>query len=203
MRALRLLILPLLWGAVTASGAAGQVDAPPPGNDEGPALLQATVDTLEVAGPVSPLGAFLRAIAVPGWGHAAVGTHGRGGFYVTTQAVTGYMLVRTRSRLNDARELRAVREAQIRGDLAAEGITDETLVTAALEADDGWAGADRLTGARQQQFEDWLALGIFTVLLSGADALVSAHLQDFPDVSAVPVGDEGRMEVRVTVPVGG
>lgn len=202
MRPLRSLALALLGVVVWTPGVVAQVDDPPV-DDEGPELLQASVDTLDVDGPVSPLGAFLRAIAVPGWGHAAVGSHGRGGFYLTTQAATGWMLVRTRSRLNDARDLRGVREARIRADLAATGVTDETVIQAALESDDGWAGADRLVGARQQQFEDWLALGIFTVLLSGADALVSAHLQDFPDVSAAPVGDEGRMEVRVTVPVGG
>ncbi len=165
--------------------------------------LDEAVDSLAVPGEVSPLGAFLRAVAIPGWGHAAVGAHGRGGFYLTTQAVNGYMLVRTRSRLNAARELRTVRETHLRAELAAQGVTDETLVLAALAEDEGWAGADRLTGARQQQFEDWLALGIFTALLSGADALVSAHLQGFPDVAVGPVGDEGRMEVSVRVPVGG
>lgn len=209
MRPLRLLVAPLSWGVLAATAVAGQIPPPPPTGPppqverEGPALLESSVDTLDVDGSVSPLGAFLRAIAVPGWGHAAVGSHGRGGFYLTTQAATGYMLVRTRSRLNDAKALRAVRENQIRGDLVAGGVTDETVILAALESDDGWAGANRLVDARQQQFEDWLALGIFTVLLSGADALVSAHLQDFPDVSATPVGDEGRMEVRVRVPVGG
>ena len=74
---------------------------------------------------------------------------------------------------------------------------------AALAADEDWASAEGLVQSREQQFEDWLALGIFTVLLSGADALVSSHLQDFPQVSAAPVGATGRMEVRVTLPLGG
>lgn len=184
-------------GAVAAAAQAG----PPPDDEEqrGSALLQESIDS---AG-VSPLGAFLRAVAIPGWGHAAVGSHGRGGFYATTQAVNIWMLLKTRNRLNQARDLRGLRGAHLRAELAASGVTDETQIQAALEDNDEWAGADRLVGARQQQFEDWLALGIFTVLLSGADALVSAHLQDFPTVSAAPVGDDGRMEVRVSVPVGG
>lgn len=197
MRSLRwtlLLVATTLAGALPAFA---QVD-PPAEERRGSALLQESSDSTGV----SPIGAFLRAIAVPGWGHAAVGAHGRGGFYVTTQAVNVFMLIKTRSRLNDARDLRALREGYLRAELAAGGVTDETLILAALEDNDDWAGADRLVGARQQQFEDWLALGIFTVLLSGADALVSAHLQDFPAVSATPVGDEGRMEVRVSVPVG-
>jgi hypothetical protein len=186
---------------IGVQAAHAQATEPPP---EPEAVVQEAVDPDPfLPGQVGPLGAFLRAVAVPGWGHASVGAHGRGGFYVTTQAVTGYMLVRTRSRLHAAEELRALREAAIRADLAATGVTDEILVQAALEGDAGWAGAERLAGARQQQFEDWLALGIFTVLLGGADALVSAHLQNFPDVSLTPVSDEGRMEFRVAVPVGG
>lgn len=199
MRSLRwtlLLVATTLAGALPASA---QVDPPPEEEQRGSALLRESADSTGV----TPLGAFLRAIAIPGWGHAAVGSHGRGGFYVTTQAVNVFMLIKTRSRLNDARDLRALRERYLRAELASGGVTDETLILAALEDNDDWAGADRLVGARQQQFEDWLALGIFTVLLSGADALVSAHLQDFPEVSATPVGDEGRMEVRVSVPVGG
>lgn len=205
MRLARCLPAALILTLFGAGSVAAQVEPPPPPNPE----EQPEAETPEVdpdpflPGQVSPVGAFLRALAVPGWGHAVVGAHGRGGFYVTTQAVTGYMLMRTRSRRAAAEELRALREADLRAELAAGGVTDEVLVQAALESDEAWAGANRLAGARQQQFEDWLALGIFTVLLGGADALVSAHLQNFPDVSLTPVNDEGRMEFRVEVPVGG
>ena len=191
----------LLWPLIGVQAAHAQATDPPP---EPEAVVQDEVDPDPfLPGQVTPLGAFLRAVAVPGWGHASVGAHGRGGFYVTTQAVTGYMLVRTRSRLHAAEELRGLREAAIRADLAATGVTDEILVQAALEGDDGWASAERLAATRQQQFEDWLAVGIFAVLLGGADALVSAHLQNFPNVSLTPVTDEGRVEFRVSVPVGG
>lgn len=199
MRALRWIPLTVAMVLASAAASSAQADDPPPEEGQGSPLLQSSVE----GGPVSPMGAFLRAVAIPGWGHASVGAHGRGGFYLTTQAVNVWMLVRTRTRRDDARSLRGLRGADIRAELAALGVTDETQIQTALEADDDWAGADRLVGARQQQFEDWLALGIFTVLLSGADALVSAHLQDFPQVAPVPVGDDGRMEVRVTVPVGG
>ncbi len=45
--------------------------------------------------------------------------------------------------------------------------------------------------AKRQQVQDWLVLWIFNHLFSGAEAFVSAHLQDFPrdlKVQAVPGG---------------
>ncbi len=200
MRSLHRLLLTAALLLAGPLAAAGQID--PPVTDtvpEGPALLQASIDTASV----TPVGAFLRAVAIPGWGHAAIGSHGRGGFYTAVQAANVWMLVKTRTRLGDAKELRGVRERHLRAVLAAAGEVDETRIQTALAADPEWASADGLVESRQQQFEDWLALTIFTVLLSGADALVSSHLQDFPQVTAAPVGDGGRMEVGVTFPLGG
>jgi hypothetical protein len=61
-----------------------------------------------------------------------------------------------------------------------------------------------LEEARKRQREDWTALSIFLMLISGVDAFVSAHLQDFPtplEIEARPVGG-GRIEVgaRITLP---
>ncbi len=53
-------------------------------------------------------------------------------------------------------------------------------------------------GAKRQEVQDWLVLWIFNHLFSGAEAFVSAHLQDFPrdlKIQAFPGG------VGVTVPV--
>lgn len=158
----------------------------------------------EFAGRIRPSGAFLRAVLFPGWGHASIGVNGRGGFYLGTQAVVGWMLLRTRSGLSSARQLVDLRSAPILRALAEDEVTDPTAIEEALAEDEGVARARGLEASRQQQYEDWLALGIFTVLLSGADAFVSAHLQPFPvDVGVVPVGDQGRMELSVRVPVGG
>ncbi|MGH7607709.1 MAG: hypothetical protein ACREME_10235, partial [Gemmatimonadales bacterium] len=44
---------------------------------------------------------------------------------------------------------------------------------------------------KRQEVEDWLVLWIFNHLFSGAEAYVSAHLQDFPadlEVRAFPGG---------------
>jgi hypothetical protein len=46
-------------------------------------------------------------------------------------------------------------------------------------------------GAKRQEVQDWLILWIFNHLFAGAEAFVSAHLQDFPKelrVRALPVG---------------
>jgi hypothetical protein len=46
-------------------------------------------------------------------------------------------------------------------------------------------------GAKRQEVQDWLILWIFNHLFAGAEAFVSAHLQDFPKelrVRALPGG---------------
>lgn len=53
--------------------------------------------------------------------------------------------------------------------------------------------------AKRQEVQDWMVLWIFNHLFSGAEAFVSAHLQDFPKdlhLEAVPGG------VGVVIPLG-
>src|SRR5205823_4060287 len=60
------------------------------------------------------------------------------------------------------------------------------------------SGSDNL-GAKRQEVQDWLVLWIFNHLFSGAEAYVSAHLQDFPrelKVRAIPNG----VGIRLPVP---
>jgi len=50
-------------------------------------------------------------------------------------------------------------------------------------------------GAKRQEVQDWLVLWIFNHFFSGAEAFVSAHLQDFPKdlkIRAFPDGAGGR-----------
>ena len=51
-------------------------------------------------------------------------------------------------------------------------------------------GATHATGKRQEK-EDWLTLLVFNHLFSGAEAFVSAHLQDFPEDLRVRVSPRG------------
>ena len=53
-------------------------------------------------------------------------------------------------------------------------------------------------GAKRQQVQDWVVLWVFNHLFAGAEAFVSAHLQDFPKdlkLEAMPGG------VRVSIPL--
>ena len=53
--------------------------------------------------------------------------------------------------------------------------------------------------AKRQQVQDWLILWIFNHLFAGAEAFVSAHLQDFPKelrVQALPAGIGVRIPLR-------
>lgn len=150
---------------------------------------------------ISPRGAFLRALALPGWGHAAIGAYTRGGFYFAVQAATGYTFLRTRLRLAEVRERVGFREDRLRARLAAEGVTDPAAVETALDEDPQLAELRELADARGQQQEDLIAFGIFVLFLSGADAYVSAHLSRFPeplDVGVLPLGD-GRWELALRI----
>lgn len=186
----------------------GQVADPPPvSRDAGSQGAQAQTDT--VASPqVTPLGAFLRAVALPSWGHGSIGSHRRGVFYLAAEGGTAWMLLRTASRRASAERVLAAREAVVRARVGLENPGAENLeelVDAAFADDALVAGALRRRDARQNQFEDWMAMGIFLTLLSGADAFVSAHLKDFPDPIEVQVGPApgGGMEVGARLRVGG
>ena len=162
------------------------------------------VDLPDPSEGASPGGAFLRAMLVPGWGHASIGSHTRGGFYVLAESSTGWMLFRTLARLGAAKDVRALREAQVLRVLEAEGVTDALAIDRALEADPGVDDARDLVEARRQQFQDWLALGVFLVFLSGADAFVSAHLQDFPEPVSVGLrSGPGGVDLAISLPLGG
>ncbi len=152
----------------------------------------------------SPLGAFLRALAVPSWGHASIGSYRRGAFYLAAEGGTVWMLWKTSARQSSARNILAARETVVRAELIASGVPEEELQQA-VESDPRVSNAQTLVEAREGQFQDWVAMGIFLVLLSGADAFVSAHLQDFPDVLDVEVGTtpDGGVSVGARIPLGG
>jgi hypothetical protein len=157
----------------------------------------------EAAAPVSPRGAFLRAMAVPGWGHAAIGSFTRGGFYFFAESAAAWMMVKTRTRLGAAKRVEDFRREQVAERLAAEGVTDPAAIALAQAADSTVSAAGSLVAARSQQFEDWLVLGIFLAFFSGADAFVSAHLRDFPSPVGVQVGPQNGIELRLRLPLGG
>lgn len=153
---------------------------------------------------VSPGGAFMRALLVPGWGHAAIGSYGRGGFYFTAQAATVYTALRARRRIGEAQDRVRFQERNLRANLAAEGVTDLDEIQARLDEDGTLGDLNNLLDSRQEQQEDLVAMSLFLILISGIDAYVSAHLAGFPeplDLGIVPTGD-GGVEVGLSVQLG-
>lgn len=57
--------------------------------------------------------------------------------------------------------------------------------------------------ARDRHFEDWAALSIFLMFLSGADAYVAAYLADFHERIGVVPGPQSGLRLEARVPVGG
>jgi hypothetical protein len=140
---------------------------------------------------------------IPGWGHAAAGSYTRGGFYLVGQGMTTWMLFKTNARLDQARRQAGVVEWEAESRIRAGGTSDPDSISALLDEDEAVLGARDLVELRSQQWEDWLALGIFLVVLGGADAFVSTHLADFPLPLSVETGAQGVVEIGVSVPVGG
>lgn len=165
--------------------AAAQDPAPA---DTARAPLRVRGDTVRAAGSdtvpggITPRGAFLRSLVIPGWGQSELGAPGRGGVYFTLEAGSLWMLLKSHRKLGEARERQRV--AQETGQL------DPT-------------ATDPLVRDRQNQREDWLTLSIFWLFFSGADAFVTAHLQDFDvHVNAVP-RPGGALELQASIPLGG
>ena len=169
------LFLVLAWVAVPGAGTGAlQAQEPQP-------VPTTTRPPLPEPLDISPGGAFLRAIAFPGWGHAAIGSHTRGAFYFGAQAATTYTLLRTRIRVGEAQDRVRFRENVLLQRLAQEGVTDPDAIQQRLDEDGTLEELRNLLDARAEQQEDLVAFGIFLLLLSGADAYVSAHLARFPD----------------------
>ena len=192
--------LPLLWLLLAPAHRVSAQAVPAPVTAPGASAQNAPLEPLSV----SPGGAFLRSVLVPGWGHVSIGAHSRGGFYFALEAATVYTIFRTRSRLSEARERAAFREELVRERLAQQGITVPEEVAEALERDDTLVGLQDLVGSRERQQEDLVAWSIFLLFLSGADAYVSAHLARFPQpiqVQITPVdSDRAEVALRLSLP---
>ena len=131
---------------------------------------------------ITPRGAFLRSLVLPGWGQSELGAPGRGGVYFLLETGSLWMVLKTNQKLKEARRLETIARE-----------TGEIGPTAKFP----------LVRDRENQREDWITLSIFWLFFSGADAFVAAHLQDYDvHVNAVPRPGGGGTEVRATVPVG-
>ena len=150
----------------------------------------------------SPAGAFLRGSLIPGWGHAASGSLTRGAFYFGIEAAAGWMVFKTWRKLGVARDQVALWEEKVTARLMSEGITEQEDIDAQLEQHEEVARLRGLVDSRTEQREDWAAVALFFLLISGVDAFVSAHLQDFPEPLTVEGDPGGTISVTIRVPVG-
>ncbi|MBR9989690.1 MAG: hypothetical protein KFH98_08050 [Gemmatimonadetes bacterium] len=173
-------------------------------------------DTMLVADTIptelpSPRAAFVRAMVVPGWGHAYSGEYKRGAVYFTLQSTSWFMLVKTIRRLNDVedRDERLTGlaadslDAAMAADSAlAEQLQDPDAYEDALLTYPGLRNARNLARARRLQRQDWVTYTLFFTFAAAVDAYVTAHLKDFPaDIIAEPAAN-GRLELGVRIPTG-
>ena len=91
------------------------------------------------------------------------------------------MILKTSKTLGSSRDIVAMRRLEAEERLIAGGSVDPADLLDAIEADPAVADAVNLEELRLQQREDWIAFGLFFLLLGGADAFVAAHLADFPE----------------------
>jgi hypothetical protein len=146
-----------------------------------PAGARADTAAADTVRRISPKGAFLRSLVLPGWGQSAVGSPGRGAIYFALETGSLWMVYKSQRKLHFARRnqeyLREVGELE----------------------EDRQSG---LVNSREEQLEDWITLSGFLLLFNAADAFVSAHLVDFDERIGVVPGRRGGAEINVSLPVG-
>ena len=183
---------------IVTVGSANRFEAQQVTVDDDDQVADSTLSPLlPTTASVSPGGAFLRAVLVPGWGHVSIGANARAGAYFAIESAVAYGIIRTRKRISEAASRANFREVLLREDLTTKGITDPNQIENALESDATLADLKSLGESRSDQQEDLVAFGLFLLFLSGADAFVSAHLKDFPDPIAIEAGptNDGRLEI--------
>lgn len=203
------MIRSLMLGAACMIGLAGAV----------PAVAQDPVlerDTMPIADTIprelpSPRAAFVRALLVPGLGHAYVGDYTRAGVYFSLQSTSWFMLVKTLHKLGDVKDRDGALTVLAVDSLAAAMAADPDLAEQLEDLDayedalltyPGLRDTRLLVRARKQQRQDWITYTLFFTFAAAVDAYVTAHLKDFPaDVTARPSGD-GGMSIGAHIPVG-
>lgn len=203
-------IAPLVLAAALPAALAGQgvdtlgVDSVRPI----PRVEPVAVDTPTL--PVSPVGAMLRSMVLPGWGQSEFESYFRGSVYFAGWTGNWFMIFRNEHRLDNVQVRFDLRAAQIQDQLLASSSNPDSLraqidsfpdiLDTAVREDSLGNELRKLVRARKQQREDWIAWSLFWVLASGVDAFVTAHLADFPaDVEMRPTGGRA-LSLSVSVP---
>lgn len=171
--------------------------APASAQEGPPATVPTELTSLE--GRPGPVGAMLRSFVLPGWGQASYDRYFRGGVYFVGHGGNLFMVFKTLTKLDEAREREDRWVEFVRARELAAGTPPDS-IEAAIDADPDVAHLRDLVASREAQREDWLALGVFWILVSGLDAFVTAQLADFP-ASIGAATDGRRLGITVSVPV--
>jgi hypothetical protein len=200
----RLILLCVLSGLLLPAVPAAAQD-PVLGPDSLP-----VADTIPDEAPV-PRGAFIRAVLVPGWGHAHIDEPARGAVFFALQGASWYMLMKTASRLENARDVER-RLTRLGRDSVYIAMATDTATARRLSSpaafDDAVAsfpGLERTSGlveSRERHRQDWIVYTLVFTFAAAVDAYVTAHLKEFPaDFTASPAPGGGAV-LRLSVPVG-
>jgi len=130
---------------------------------------------------ISPRGALVRSLVLPGWGQTYVGAPGRGAIYFAAEVGSLWMVYKSRQQLQAARVLER-------------HLLDTGVLPENQRLD--------LVLSREAQQEDWITLAIFLLFFSGADAYVAAQLADFDERFGVRQSASGGVQLEARVPVG-
>jgi hypothetical protein len=145
--------------------------------------------------------ALMRSMLVPGWGQFSVGAYKRGAFFLTAQGSSYYMLVRTRSRLNDARDKHQAQRGLARDSISALPGADTTDIELRVDSVPAVIARNALVRSRERHMQDWITYTIFFTLASGVDAFVAAHLADFPVQIGTDPQADGSVDLKLSVPL--
>lgn len=150
------------------------------------------VQPAEANRPISPGGAFLQSLLIPGRGQITLGKRNASRFYFAVEALSIGMIIKSYGDLREAK--------RHEGDsVAVEWDVDPVTGDSTPTRFEPTRFTPELTNARRTHVEDWIALLIFNHLLSAADAYVAANLWDFParvTVRARPPGAYARTSDR-------
>jgi hypothetical protein len=165
--------------------------------------LQIETDSTE---QVTPRGAFIRSLIVPGWGHLSVGAPTRAAFYVSAQGASTWMLAKSWLRQRSAERFLDFERDLVIAELRRSGITGADSLRLLADQDPRVTARDELVSIRGDQVEDWVALALFLTLLGATDALVAAHLSTVPEPLSfgfVTSSPAGGISLGFRVPIAG
>ncbi len=146
------------------------------------------VQSAEPRRPISPGGAFLQSLLIPGRGQITLGKKNASRFYMAVELLGIGMTIKS---YGDLREAKRHADDSTAVEWEVDTLTGDSLP---IRFEPG-RFTPELINARRTHVEDWIALLIFNHLLSAADAYVAANLWDFPakvSVRARPPGAYAR-----------